>query len=103
MARFTVRVELHSASYSDYETLHNAMERRGFSRRITSGDGKVYHLPTAEYDRGGLLTSQEVLDAAKAAAVETGKNYAVLVTEAVSRSWVGLGEVVPKPQFAHFR
>jgi hypothetical protein len=44
MALFTTRVELHNASYSDYETLHAAMERRGFSRRITSDSGKTYRL-----------------------------------------------------------
>ena len=93
MARFTTRVELHSASYSDYETLHAAMGRRGFSRYIAADDGKTYQLPTAEYDKTGNFTAQQVLDAAKAAAAETGKSYAVLVTEAVSRTWIGLQQV----------
>lgn len=93
MALFTTRVELHNASYSDYETLHAAMERRGFSRQITSDSGKTYHLPTAEYNRDGALTRQQVLDSAKAAATETGKKFAVLVSEADGRTWVGLQEV----------
>ncbi len=56
MAAFTTRVELHSAGYEDYETLHAAMEAEGFSRTITSGDNITYHLPTAEYNRSGNLT-----------------------------------------------
>jgi hypothetical protein len=103
MAKFTVRVELHSASYSDYETLHSAMERRGFTRRITSSDGQIYHLPTAEYDRSGYLTSRDVLDSAKAAAAGTRKSFAVLVTETVNRVWFGLNEVNAQPQFAQSR
>ena len=93
MARFTVRVELHAATYSDYETLHASMERRGFSRQITSDDGITYQLPTAEYEGGGNLTSQQVLDAAKVAAAETRKTYEILVTEANRRMWVGLTQV----------
>lgn len=50
MAKFSVRVELHAASYVDYEKLHASMERRGFSRMIKADGGKTYHLPTAEYD-----------------------------------------------------
>jgi hypothetical protein len=90
MASFTIRVELHQASYQDYENLHAAMEKAGFSRSITSDEGKVYHLPTAEYDRESGLTTAQVLEQAKAAANSTGKTNAVLVTEAVRRMWNGL-------------
>lgn len=103
MARFTVRVELHSASYSDYETLHAAMARRGLSRHITSDDGKTYQLPTDEYDKKGDFTPQQVLDSSKAAAAETGKAFAVLVTQAESRTWVGLQEVAVRAQVPSFR
>jgi hypothetical protein len=96
MAKFTVRVELHAASYSDYETLHASMERRGFSRQITADDGRTFHLPTAEYDKGGNFTPQQVLDAAKAAASETRKTFGVLVTQSDSRIWYGLAEVAAK-------
>jgi len=90
MAAFTVRVELHSASEPDYQILHAAMETRGFSRYITSDDGITYHLPTAEYNREGNFTRQQVLDSAKIAASTTGKKYAILVTESAGRTWVGL-------------
>jgi photosystem II stability/assembly factor-like uncharacterized protein len=101
MAKFTIRVELHAASYSDYETLHAAMQRRGFSRHITSDDGKTYQLPTAEYDRAGQLNRQQVLDSAKVAAGETGRAFAVLVTESDGRTWAGLQEV--KSQVSQYR
>ena len=103
MAQFTVRVELHSASYSDYETLHASMERRGFSRLITADDGKIYRLPTAEYNKEGEYTRSQVLASARAAATETGKTFATLVTESLGRTWVGLQEAAAKSNFVHFR
>lgn len=90
MAAFTTRVELHRAYEDDYEVLHAAMEERGFSRYITSDDGVTYHLPTAEYNYSGNKTRGQVLALAKAAAAETNKKYAVLVTESKGRTWYGL-------------
>jgi hypothetical protein len=90
VATFTTRVELHRAYEDDYEVLHAAMERRGFSRQITSDAGKTYHLPTAEYNYSGSKTRDQVLDLAKAAASETNKQHAVLVTESSGRTWSGL-------------
>jgi hypothetical protein len=103
MPAFTTRVELHSASYSDYETLHAAMARRGFSRLITSDDGITYQLPTAEYDRSGNLTTQQVLDAAKSAAAETGKSFGVLVSDAPRRMWYNLAQVRGRATVPSFR
>lgn len=93
MAAFTTRVELHRADDDDYEVLHAAMERRGFSRQITSDGGKTYHLPTAEYNYSGSKTRDQVLDLARAAASETNRKRAVLVTESNGRSWSGLEQV----------
>jgi photosystem II stability/assembly factor-like uncharacterized protein len=93
MPSFTTRVELHQATYQDYENLHSAMSEAGFSRYITSDDGNTYHLPTAEYDRSGILTRSQVLSQAKAAANSTGKSNAVLVTESAGRTWNGLTKV----------
>lgn len=92
MAAFTTRVELHHANEDDYETLHAAMEQRGFSRFITGDGGTTYHLPTAEYDYDGSTTRSAVLALAKAAANETNRKYAVLVTEAKGRTWYGLAK-----------
>ena len=90
MANFTVRVELHQAEWADYQQLHSAMEQKGFSRLITADNGSTYHLPWAEYNGTGNPTSMQILDIARAAAGATGKQNAVLVTEASSRAWAGL-------------
>jgi hypothetical protein len=90
MANFTIRVELHQATFSDYEILHAAMEKQGFSRLITADDGKTYHMPWAEYNGSGNLSSSQVRDIARTAANTTGKENAVFVTEAQSRAWIGL-------------
>lgn len=90
MAKFTVRIELHDAQWSDYETLHAAMQPQGFSRLITSDEGRTYHLPWAEYDASGNATSAQVLAIAENAASTTGKRHSILVTEVRSRAWSGL-------------
>ena len=90
MAKFITRIELHHANYADYETLHAAMERNGFTRTILGNDGVTYKLPTAEYYCEGNYTRQAVLDSAKHAADSTRKSYAVLVSELVGCTWVGL-------------
>jgi hypothetical protein len=87
---FTTRVELHKADEDDYQLLHEAMENRGFSRYITGDNGVVYHLPTAEYNYSGNRTRGQVLDLAEAAASETHKTFAVLVTQSNGRTWHGL-------------
>ena len=93
MSSYTTRVELHRATDADYENLHAAMKREGFSRFINSKDGTTYHLPTAEYNYEGDRTRPQVLDAAKRAAETTKLKYAALVTEAYGRSWSGLQPV----------
>jgi hypothetical protein len=91
MARYTVRVELHNATtWQDYDTLHTAMGKEGFSRTIVGSDGVTYELPTAEYVITGTLTSQQVLDRAKRAAAVTGKSSSILVSEVVNWMWLGL-------------
>ena len=90
MANFTVRVELHQATGADYDVLHAAMEQKGFSRFITGDNGQTYHMPWAEYNGSGNLTSVQVRDIARTAADDTGKSNAVLVTESTTRAWIGL-------------
>jgi hypothetical protein len=102
MSMFTTRVELHNATWEDYETLHTAMESAGFSRTITSDDGITYQLPTAEYNVVGNYTIQQVFDAAWTAAGSVGKKYAVLVSEAAKRRWNGLS-VVTSPKAYSYR
>jgi hypothetical protein len=90
MSLFTVRIELHDAQWSDYEGLHSAMQRQGFSRQIAADNGQQYHMPWAEYNGAAALSSMQVLNIAQVAANSTGKKHAVLVTEAKSRAWSGL-------------
>lgn len=87
---YTTRVELHRGGEDDYETLHSAMEREGFSRQIKSDDGTWYHLPTAEYVYSGSQSRTEVREKAKRAAAKTGLTFMVLVTEANGWSWYNL-------------
>jgi hypothetical protein len=88
--QYTTRVELHRASGDDYENLHAAMLRQGFSRKIQSDDGTWYHLPTAEYNYEGPAALQQVLAAAETAATTTERAFGLLVTESKARMWKGL-------------
>jgi hypothetical protein len=90
MPQFTVPFELHEAQWPDYDTLHAAMKQHGFSRLITSDDGRTYQLPWAEHDGAGNFTSMQVLEIAQSAAATTGKRNSVLLMEAKSRAWSGL-------------
>lgn len=90
MAMFTVRVELHGATGSDYASLHQNMKQFGFTDTIVSDEGKTYQLPPAEYNAVGSFTKEQVLDAAKAAAARVKPSYAILVSESSARIWTGL-------------
>jgi hypothetical protein len=92
MPSFTTRVELHDATWQDYENLHSQMQAQGFARTIGSDDGVVYHLPWAEYDLVGQLTCEQVRDraVAAAAAAAPSRGRAILVSQALRRCWIGL-------------
>ncbi|WP_322038519.1 hypothetical protein [Burkholderia cenocepacia] len=90
MARFVVRVELHSATWDDYEKLHGQMAATGLGRKVQAGNGFWYDLPPAEYYGEGNVTKEAVLEAAKAAAAKVKTSYAVLVTESVASTWYNL-------------
>jgi len=94
MASFTTRVLLNGyPSAEDYENLHKAMNKRGFSRVIEGSDGKEYWLPHAEYNRVGNVSRSQVLEDAKGAAATVSSKYEVLVTESAGRTWYGLQPV----------
>jgi hypothetical protein len=91
MANYIARVELHSATWNDYEQLHTTMKRRGYSRTIKASDGKWYQLPTGTYVVEGTNSSlQNALNAATEAANETGRQSWVLVADWNAATWVGL-------------
>ena len=85
---FSVRVELHGATMTDYQNLHTYMEQIGFSRTIRAG-AAVCHLPTAEYIISGNHTLQQVGEAAARAAAKTGKTNGIFATE--SAGWWASG------------
>jgi hypothetical protein len=82
MANYLARVELHNATYQDYEALHAAMKRRGYARTIVSNDGKKYQLPTGTYVAESTnVTLEQAYSAAVAAANDTGKSFWAIVVD----------------------
>lgn len=93
MPSFTTRVELHYANENDYQVLHQAMANNNFTRTIVGDNGIRYHLPTAEYNKEGNYTREQVLHSAMAAANTTGRTSSILVTESNGRIWDNLTRV----------
>ena len=86
MASFTTRVELHNAASSDYNKLHDEMEKEGFTRTWKTDNGSVYHLPTAEYDFRGEKEKDDVLELAKKAAKRVKPSFEIFVTKSAGRT-----------------
>jgi hypothetical protein len=93
MGQYTVRIELHNASYLDYENLHAEMGRRGFSQTIRGDNGRLYKLPTAEYDITSSASIDQIRAAGAAAVASTGRTGMVLVSQATARAWQGLPQL----------
>jgi len=94
MAKYLARVELHSATWDDYDALHASMQQRGYARTIQGDNGNTYHLPTGTYVATNASATLEVaLNAAVEAAKETGKSSSTIVTDWTSASWNGLAKV----------
>ena len=94
MANFLTRVELHSANYDDYETLHAQMEQRGYARTIVGSDGVTYQLPTGTYVmRDTNISLQDALNRAEQAANATGKSSSIIVCDWTAATWRGLAAV----------
>lgn len=94
MSNFIARVELHSASYVDYENLHIYMQQRGYARTIKGSDGRTYQLPTGTYvNSGSFASASAALDAAVAAAKATGRASSVIVADWSTATWEGLAIV----------
>lgn len=91
MPNFIARVELHSASYDDYENLHAYMRQYGYARTIKGDNGTTYQLPTGTYVSTTQFTSTSAaLQAAGAAANATGKSSSIIVADWSAASWQGL-------------
>lgn len=93
MALFTIRVELHNASWDQYTELYKHLSALGITDTIVGDDGVRYRMSPAEYNFEGNATCVQVRDAVDAAAAKVVRSYAVFVTEAVRRTWVGLKKV----------
>jgi hypothetical protein len=89
------RVELHDANYQDYTNLHAYMAAEGYTTTIRGSDGKTYQLPPAEYHLDGAYSRDQALEKAKRAAQRTPRKFAIVVSETVGASWVGLSVVQP--------
>lgn len=92
MSDFTIRVELHNANPTDYETLHILMASIGCRREIggsdASGSQGVWILPSAEYDyTNASLTAFQVRDLVKSVSDRVRPDSWVLVTEVKNRAW----------------
>jgi hypothetical protein len=93
MAKYIARVELHAASYANYEFLHLQMAQRGFTRTVAGVNHTVYQLPTGTYFIASDIPLREVLNKAVAAANATLKSSAVIVAEWREAMWQGLTAV----------
>jgi hypothetical protein len=82
MTAFVVRVELHGATYLDYENLHTAMAAAGFVREVVGADGYSYLLPMAEYYTELASTPEMARFQAVTAAGRTARAFSLLVTPA---------------------
>jgi hypothetical protein len=90
MSRFTIRVELHAATWQNYVDLARRLATHGIVDVIESNDGKRYKLPPAEYNYEGAATRDQILEVTRSCAASVVNSYGVLVTEAVGRAWQGL-------------
>jgi Endoribonuclease GhoS len=94
MANYIARVELHKATYDNYEQLHASMAARGYQRTIVGDNGKTYQLPTGTYAVENTDASMDTaLNAAKEAADDTGKSSSVIVANWTQTMWIGLSIV----------
>ena len=90
MSSVVARVELHAASWQDYENLHSYMSAEGYSKKILASDGNWYQLPTGTYVHSSVLSTADGADKAARAANRTGKSSWVFVA-GWDGSWQGAG------------
>jgi hypothetical protein len=93
MAKFTIRVELHNATWQNYADLAKNLAARGIVDVIRADDGTWYKMPPAEYNYEGNATRDQVLETTKTCTAAVVRSFAVMVTEANGRAWHGLAVV----------
>ena len=87
MPSYTIRVELHDATWSDYTNLAARLAQHGISDVVTSDAGHRYEMPPAEYNYDGALQLRDVYAKVDAVAKASGRRYHLLVTESAGRLW----------------
>lgn len=93
MNRYTIRVELHDATWQQYATLAQQLAARSIIDVIVADSGIRYKLPPAEYNYVGSDDIDAIMAKCKASAAATGCKFAVLVTQALLQKWEGLPQV----------
>ena len=79
MASVIARVELHSASWQDYENLHAFMAAEGYSKTVRANDGTTFQLPTGTYVNSAVRSGSDGAEKAYRAAQRTGRTSSVFV------------------------
>lgn len=87
MPLIIVRVELHGATEQQYELLHAAMAKLGFSRYITDFAGGKFQLPTAEYAINSSLSASAIRVEVSKVAKAIGNNPWILVSKTSETDW----------------
>jgi hypothetical protein len=90
MPHFTVRFELLSNNVDDYNTLKAVLIKMKFTKIIKNNDGIAYYLPQGEYRIIADLAQDQILEYAKSAVAEIGKQAKILVTKSDGTAWDGL-------------
>jgi hypothetical protein len=90
MVNYLIRVEMHGATYADYERLHSLLAAKSVTNFIW-GDNKVrYRLPTAMYTYSGTENLDQVRAAVVQIAAVVKPKPSVIVTVSGASAWEGL-------------
>jgi hypothetical protein len=87
---FSIRVELHNATWSDYIKLAEGLRAYGIVDTVLGNDGIRYKLPPAEYHYDGNRALAQVQESARMAGASTGRQHAVVSHEVSRMLWAGL-------------
>jgi cysteine sulfinate desulfinase/cysteine desulfurase-like protein len=90
MSDYLIRVEMHGATYADYERLHALLAAKNVTNFILSDQQVRYRLPTAMYTYTGTETAEQVRTAVAQIAASVRANPAVVVTVRGVTTWQGL-------------
>src|SRR5260363_349758 len=92
MAQFTVRIELHNAHSSTYNSVHKDLHHVGFTH-ITECNGIPYQMPHAEYNYEVNITKEALLEEIKGIVFKHVSSCGILVTQWAGQASYGLKKV----------